>query len=234
MNEDQNALQQFLSHGVTRLFPLPNLVFFPHVVQPLHIFEPRYRQLTADALADDRLLSLVLLQPGWEESYDERPPIYPVACLGRIIADQELADGRYNLLLRGIARIRVIEEIPNDKLYRVARAEALADDADVEADALMELRQQLAAEIVPRFGKGPLRDQIRDLFQGQLPLGTLCDVLAFALPIPVEIKQAMLEGLSVAERGRLLLEGFQQAFAAKAFLGAGNPNRKFPPDFSAN
>jgi uncharacterized protein len=234
MNEDQSALQGFLAHNVTRLFPLPNLVFFPHVLQPLRVFEPRYLQMTADALAGDRLISLALLQPGWEETYDAKPAIHPVACLGRVIADQKLPNGHFELWLRGIARIRIIEEVPSDKLYRSARAEVMEDQVDAEVDALMQLRQQLADEIVPRFSKGPLRDQIRDLFQGEWPLGTLCDVLAFALPIPVETKQAILEEASVAARGRLLLEGFQQALGAKAFLAAANPNRKFPPDFSSN
>src|SRR5580658_8985720 len=106
MNEDKAALQAF--SGTARLFPLPNLVFFPHALQPLHIFESRYRQMTADALAGDRLISLVLLQPGWEKHYEQKPALYPVACLGRIVAEETLDDGRYNLLLRGIGRVRIL------------------------------------------------------------------------------------------------------------------------------
>ena len=68
--------------GRVRLFPLPNLVLFPHVMQPLHIFEPRYRHLLEDALADDRLITMAALKPGWETDYEGRPPLYPVACLG--------------------------------------------------------------------------------------------------------------------------------------------------------
>src|SRR5581483_8559229 len=97
--------------GTARLFPLPNLVLFPHVMQPLHIFEPRYRQMTTDALDGDRLIALALLRPGWEADYDGKPVIYPVACLGRIVAEQRLEDGRYNILLRGLSRIRVLEEL---------------------------------------------------------------------------------------------------------------------------
>src|SRR5437763_12710939 len=103
MNEDQQALANF--PGTARLFPLPNLVLFPHVVQPLHVFEPRYRRMTARALAGDRLIALVLLQPGWEDDYDNRPAVHRVACLGRVIGDQKLDDGRYNLLLRGLSRV---------------------------------------------------------------------------------------------------------------------------------
>src|SRR4051794_9383388 len=98
--------------GTAPLFPLPDLVLFPAVVQPLHIFEPRYRQLMADALAGDRLMALALLKPGWEEDYQKRPPIHPVVCLGRIFKEERLPDGRYNLLLHGLSRARVREEIP--------------------------------------------------------------------------------------------------------------------------
>src|SRR5205085_1976564 len=96
------VLKQF--SGMARLFPLPNVVLFPQVVQPLHIFEPRYREMTADALADDRLIAMALLQPGWEADYEGRPPIHPICCLGRIFAEKHLPDGRYNLLLRGLTR----------------------------------------------------------------------------------------------------------------------------------
>src|ERR1043166_7472833 len=93
--------------GLARLFPLPNLVFFPYVMQPLHIFEPRYRQMTADALDGDRLIALVLPKPGWEDSYAGSPPIYSIATLGAVAADQKLDDGRYNILLRGLSRIHL-------------------------------------------------------------------------------------------------------------------------------
>ena len=87
--------------GQARLFPLPNLVFFPNVMQPLHIFEPRYRQMTADALAGDRFIAMVLPRPGWEKDYAGKPAIHRVACLGRVLAEQTLEDGRFNILLRG-------------------------------------------------------------------------------------------------------------------------------------
>ena len=86
MADDLSPLSGFC--GKVRLFPLPNLVLFPEVMQPLHIFEPRYRQMTADALAGDRLIALGLLRPGWEADYDGKPAIYPVACLGRVVPGQ--------------------------------------------------------------------------------------------------------------------------------------------------
>src|SRR5436305_6346291 len=102
MSHDPAPLISF--GGTARLFPLPNLVLFPAVIQPLHIFEPRYRQLMADALADDRLMALALLQPGWEDNYYESPPIFPVVCLAKIFQEEQLPDGRYNLLVQGMSR----------------------------------------------------------------------------------------------------------------------------------
>jgi len=92
------------------LFPLPNVVLFPGVSLPLHIFEPRYREMVADALSGDRLIGIVLLRPGFEASYDARPPIYPLGCSGVITHVEELPDGRYNIVLRGIDRFRVVSE----------------------------------------------------------------------------------------------------------------------------
>lgn len=231
MNEDKAALQTF--DGEVRLFPLPNLVFFPHTLQPLHIFEPRYRQLTADALCGDRLIALVLLQAGSEKAVSHDPPIHPVACVGRIIADQLMSDGRSNLLLRGLSRVRIIEEIPSDKLYRSARAELIHDRGDAPVELLMDLRKQLEARILPRFSHGPIAKQLHELFHSELPLGALCDVLAFALPIPIEWKQKMLEEPSEDVRANMLIEGFELVAPPNISI-VGNPNRKFPPDFSSN
>src|SRR5438067_9036914 len=110
MNPDPTSLTHF--SGTARLFPLPNLVLFPYVIQPLHIFEPRYRRLMADALADDRLLAMALLKPGWEEAYHKRPAIHPVVCLGKIFKEEHLPAGRYNLLPHGLARARVLAASP--------------------------------------------------------------------------------------------------------------------------
>src|SRR5437016_14374624 len=99
MSDNFSPLSAF--SGVARLFPLPNLVLFPQGMQPLHIFEPRYRQMTADALAGDRLIALVLPRPGWEANYAGNPDLHSVACLGKIVADQKMDDGCYNILLPG-------------------------------------------------------------------------------------------------------------------------------------
>src|SRR5438105_1414231 len=153
MSQDPFSLEDF--QGTARLFPLPNLVLFPHVAQPLHIFEPRYRQLMADALADDRLIALALLRPGWEEAYNQRPPICPVVCLGRIHHEQHLPDGRYNLLLHGLARAHVREELKTDRPYRVARVDLLPDVPILVPATEQTLRQSLGQAVTPFFSEHP-------------------------------------------------------------------------------
>ena len=86
------------------LFPLPNVVLFPRAVLPLHIFEDRYKAMTADVLAGDRRIAMALLKPGWEKSYHQRPAIEPIVCVGRIISHEKLAKGEYNFLLQGRLR----------------------------------------------------------------------------------------------------------------------------------
>ena len=80
-------------HPPSRIFPLPNVVLFPNVFLPLHIFEPRYREMVADALDGDRIIGMVLLRPGWEGDYEGRPPVYPIGCAG-LITHAERAAGR--------------------------------------------------------------------------------------------------------------------------------------------
>ncbi|MBA4066170.1 MAG: peptidase S16 [Isosphaera sp.] len=210
-----------------RLFPLPNLVFFPGVVQGLHIFEPRYRQMMADALAGDGRIALVLLSPGWtEETYEGRPAIESVACLGRVGWHERLPDGRYNLRLHGQARVRILEEVPTDRLYRTARVERVPETAPADPDELRARRAALADAVLPRFGPGhPAREQLRGLFDGELSLGQVCDVLAYALPVPVGVKQALLAEPDAVRR----------AAALAGAAGAPDPaDRRFPPDFSPN
>lgn len=225
MTHDQAALADF--DGAVRLFPLPNLVLFPHVVQGLHIFEPRYRQLMADALAGDHLVALVLLQPGWEDEYDAKPAIEPVACLGRVTWHEELADGRYNLRLRGLARVRLVEETPTDRLYRVARGEIAPDVVPADLGRLKNLRRALAEVVLPHFDSDPAaRQRATELFQGEQSLGHVCDVLAYSLPLPLEIKQGLLNEPHADIRAEMMTQVMR--------VSAARSDRVFPPPFSSN
>ena len=231
MSDDLSALAGF--DGSARLFPLPNLVLFPYVIQPLHIFEPRYRQMTADALAGDRLITPVLLRPGWQEVSEGRPPVHPVACLGKIVADQRLDGGLYNLLVRGLRRVRLLHELPADRAYRTARVELLSDVGALAPGEAAALRGQLGEQLPRWLPPGAaLMEQFRKLLDSDLHAGALCDVFAFALPLEVALKQQLLEELDVSERARRLVEMLREH--APIAEAAVEHARKFPPDFSEN
>jgi Lon protease-like protein len=230
MNEDLHALHGF--DDTTRLFPLPNVVLFPHVVQPLHIFEPRYRQMTEDSLAGDRFLSIVLLMPGWEAEYHDKPTIHKIACLGRIVADQRQEDGRYNLLLRGLARVRIVSEIESDKPYRSAHVEVLQDVPANPPHVQQHLRRALS-QIVKRWlsNKSKFAEQFQSLIDSDITLGALADIFSFALPMAPEFKQELLEEVDVEKRIRYMVEHLKTLQPPEA---AAVSDRPFPPGFSSN
>lgn len=213
-----------------RLFPLPNVVLFPHAVLPLHIFEPRYRQMTADALASDQFITMALLQEGWETDYEGRPPVHDVACLGKVIASQRLPDGRYDLILAGLHRVRITSELLPIKLYRIAHVDVLLDSNAPNDARDRELRQELGQVV---------HDWFRDLNWDLEPVGRLIesspnvaevvDILSFKLPLAPAFKQQLLGEVDVQRRARLLLEHLRATRSPQAPAEQG-----FLPPFSAN
>src|SRR5947209_5720417 len=118
------------------LFPLPNVVLFPRAVLPLHIFEERYKVMTADALDGDKQIAMALLQSGWEKNYYERPAIEQVVCIGTIVSHERLPDGKYNFLLQGHSRAIIEREVPRDDStpYRRADLRLLVEPPLMEID----------------------------------------------------------------------------------------------------
>src|SRR5437763_648435 len=125
------------------LFPLPNVVLFPRAILPLHIFEERYKTMTADTLRGDRQIAMALLKPGWEKSYYGRPEIEQVVCVGNILTHERLSDGRYNFLLQGTTRARIVQELSLDLPYRVAQLHPMPQEKIFEID-LGPARERLA------------------------------------------------------------------------------------------
>ena len=184
------------------LFPLPNVVLFPNVFLPLHVFEPRYRAMVADALAGDRIIGMVLLKPGYEANYEGRPAVYPVGCAGVITHNEPLADGRVNIVLRGIEKFRVMAEDVT-KPYRLASVEPLPETmAAGDQKAVSTERQRLEAVLaaaIERTGGEPR-------FPPAVPDEDLVNALAQYLELePVE-RQALLERDGVLARCRGLVE----------------------------
>src|SRR2546423_8680207 len=110
------------------IFPLPNCVLLPGGLLPLHVFEPRYRDLTRDCLAGHHMMAVARLRPGYESTHYGKPPVYERCGVGRIICSEELPDGRFALLLRGVARVEIARELPSSRAYRQVEARMLADD----------------------------------------------------------------------------------------------------------
>ncbi len=222
--------------GEARLFPLPGLVFFPRVIQPLHIFEPRYRQMTADALASDKLIALALPRPGWEEDYHGAPALHPIICLGGIIASKRLPDGRYNLHLLGLSRARLLEELPHDKLYRQARVQLLAEYPVTGAERRQYWQQRLAEKLQLWLPGSAAASEAFQQLLGLMSPGEIGDQIAHALPLGVEFKQSLLEELDDEVRLTRLFEHLEAKgpdFFPPASEQPPRP-RRVPHDFSAN
>jgi Lon protease-like protein len=218
------ALEGF--NGLIRLFPLPNLVLYPNVIQGLHLFEPRYRQLAHDSIGSDGLFALAVLKPGWEEDYEGTPALEPIACLGHIIHHEKIPDGRYNMRLRGVSRVRIVNEVKTRTPYRIARAELLLDEKPDDVAALTALRKKLAVAVLSRFESGSdTYRQLSELFHSEAPLGQVSDLLSYALPLAFELKYQLLAEPRVAERVEILTHAMTPIRTAP---------RKFPPEFSIN
>jgi hypothetical protein len=201
--------------GKVPLFPLPDVVLFPGTLLPLHIFEPRYRQMTRDALEGERLIAMALLKPGWEADYHGNPPVHEVVGIGRIVEEKALPDGRFLLLLEGVARARLLD-IVRDRPYRVARVLLLEDRIPEGADrAFRPALEDLYARRVAAAGA---------VRPWTLPLGTLCDRVAAALVRDPAARQELLAEEDVGVRCRRLLAAIPPGAGVRGDPGRSSPN----------
>lgn len=194
------------------LFPLPNVVLFPSVFLPLHIFEPRYREMVADALAGDRIIGMVLLRPGWEADYEGRPPVYAIGCAGLITNAERLADGRFNIVLRGLEKFRVVGE-DHSRTYRQAAIETIVEPpAERQREELRAARRRLEALLVPQpSGRG-----VDPKMPPSMSDEDLINALAQYLDLEPLEKQALLERDGLLERCKSLIELLEmKVFAAQ-------------------
>ncbi len=214
--------------GTVRLFPLPNLVVFPHVMQPLHIFEPRYRAMLEEALEGDGLIAMAVLAPGWEPNYEGRPPLRSTACLCRVATHHRTSEGTYNVLLLGLKRIEIVRELPPHKLFREAEARLLDDEYPDDSDFTRHADQQrlldLFKQTLPQAPAGG--QQFESLLGKQIPLGMLTDIVAYTLDLPGEVKERLLSEANVGRRVDILFEVLNQDRT--------NLRQAFPPPFSDN
>src|SRR5262245_41690849 len=184
------------------IFPLPNVVLFPNVFLPLHVFEPRYRDMVSEALQGDRIIGMVLLRPGWEGHYEGRPPVYPTGCAGLITHAERLTDGRFNIVLQGLEKFRVLDE-DQSRSFRLAHVESIEERMrEGDREEMRMARRRLESLLVPH-PKGRTADPKVPPSMGD---EDLVNALAQYLELePVE-KQALLERNGLLARCHSLIE----------------------------
>ena len=193
------------------IFPLPNVVLFPSVFLPLHIFEERYKDMVGDALAGDRIIGMVLLREGWDRDPGASPRVYDVGCSGLITHADRLPDGRYNIVLRGLEKFRIVGE-DHSRSYRLARVEPIAeDDAGAAGDELRAQRRRLEHLLNQRFAATGADSRVpREMSDSDL-VNALAQYLEFE---PVE-KQALLQRDGLIERCRSLADLLEMKILAE-------------------
>ncbi len=220
--------------GTARLFPLPNLVLFPHVVQPLHVFEPRYCDLLSESLADDRLIGMATLAPGWESDYEGSPPISPNGCLGRVVVHHALEDGSHNVLLAGVSRIEIVRELDSPNSFRSARAvlreDQCPEDGAGRAGELLEKLRRVMGHLLPFVSDA--RQQLDELLEREIPLGTLTDLIAYLLDVDLAEKLILLGEDNVICRAEILAK--RLASLSSDTRASGRGDQPFPPLPSRN
>lgn len=178
------------------LFPLPSIVFFPETRLPLHVFEPRYLQMVKDVLEGDQRFGIVLLRPGWEPDYYGAPPVFDCGTLGTIEQAVPLEDGRYNIVVRGDVRFRILDEVSRVP-YRTARVIAQpevqreAAEAWAQREWLADLSRQYL-HYLPEQSAVPEIETVN--------LTALTNALIMSLNLDIEEKQKLLEINDVVAR----------------------------------
>lgn len=227
VDEPSFAAERF--SGIARLFPLPNLVVFPHVMQPLHIFEPRYKALLEESLSDDSLIAMAILAPGWEKDYEGRPPVRSAACLCKVATHHRTSDGNYNVLLLGVKRIEIRRELPPAKPFREAEVRLCHDDYTENGSSARAARQKHLLEMfklsLPKLAE--TSEGLDQLLGKHVPLGMLTDIVAYTLELNVDRKEQLLAETNVDRRVEILFDYLSAAASGEADL-------TFPPPFSDN
>ncbi len=175
------------------IFPLPNVVFFPKTFLPLHIFEPRYRKMAKDSKSNDNLIGMALLKEGWEKQYHGNPDVHEIACVGKIQHIERLEDGRYNILLYGLSRVKILKLVQG-KPYRMAQVKYLKDVAfdhddfneNYEAENFLNLVQSYLREM----GVENL-EKVNKLHNHSLE--SVINKVTSALDFPTQQKQELLQ-----------------------------------------
>ena len=192
------------------LFPLPNVVLFPKTPMPLYIFEERYRTMVKEALAGNGELVIALLRTGPESGYSSLSAVHDIACLGKIESYEELEDGKYNIVVIGVHRVRILREVQHSP-YRLVEVERLNDGVSDERSSGVVERQNHLGGLFARFTElaTGVRQQVLELMP-QLDFESLVNMVAMTLNLAIEQKQALLEVGDTSQRCDMLIPVLQQ------------------------
>ena len=188
------------------IFPLPDAILFPGTVVPLHVFEPRYVEMTRDVVTGTRHMAIARLRPGFQTDYHGRPPVYPIAGAGEVIACQELPGDRFAIAVRGVERINIERELPAERAYREVVAASMPDRKVDEAGLALERGQLVAVCERIAAGLGNEGEALRALLREHGETGALTHALAAALVREADERQALLESRDPARRVMRLIE----------------------------
>ena len=200
---------KLFNHRPTPIFPLPSVVLFPRIVQPLHIFEPRYLEMFTEALDSHGQIAMALLKPGYENNYFGSPEIHPVVSVGRIITYEARDDGTYDVVLLGDKRARLEREV-GGKIYRRGVLNEVEEKSSGSREDRKNLRMnmeallEVAIQDMKKENKGLAL--LQKSFAEEPSLGFLVDFLAYHFIKDPEFQQSLLEELDVSLRARSLLD----------------------------
>lgn len=189
-----------MNEDLIAIFPLPNVIFFPKTLLPLHIFEPRYRQMVKDTIATKQLIGMFLLEDGWQENYYGNPSIHSIGCAGEMIHVETLPDGKFDIVLRGLYRVRpieVVQEFP----YRKARVEVLPEVFNEGPAKVQSMTENLMSEF-----KKIDPDGLQLLESEQPDLSEVVNHIANQLPMELETRFELLKINDVYLRAELVYE----------------------------
>jgi uncharacterized protein len=199
---------------IVPIFPLPNVVLFPKTLLPLHIFEQRYRTMTREALDGDGRIVIALLKEGWEAEYEKSPPVHDIACVAQIESHQELEGGKYNIVVAGLQRVRVVREIEHTP-YRLAEVEVMPElTCDEEREDVIRRRDQLGALFCGYSELATSTGKRKNEVILELEFEALVNMTATVLNLPAEERQALLEVDAILERCDLLIPILQRHLEA--------------------
>jgi Lon protease-like protein len=190
-----------MQEDIVAVFPLPNVIFFPQTNLPLHIFEPRYCEMIRDTVENKQLIGMFLLQPGWQDDYYGNPPVYSVGCAGELIHVENLQEGKYNIILRGVNRIRAVETI-QEYPYRKVRVHILPDRSSAEEKAEAAIKSKLLKDF-RLFMKYADESQV-EILDKEADLVQVVNSVAMTLQIDIEEKRRMLEEEDVYLRAMMV------------------------------